>query len=443
MIFSSFQFIIFFFLFLIFLKFSQHNQKSIIIIFSLFFYSFWNPIFIFLIFYLSFITYICYKKNITLWFSLSLIFLPLLYFKYSFFIFNLLNHESLIKLSYNSDLPLAISFITFTAIAFILDTRKKIFNEKVNFFSFLEFIVYFPQLIAGPILRARELIPTLKKKIIFVPSQIKFGIILFTIGFIKKVYLADNIALIIDPIFANPSGVPTEDLVKGFLLFPLQIYFDFSGYVDMALGVSSILSIELPINFNKPYLSKSLTEFWRCWHITLSNWFRDYLYIPLGGSQKGNLNLFFSLILTMSIAGLWHGANFNFIAWGFLNGIFLFIEKKITIFKKLNYLFKISFCCFVVFNLWVVFRIQDFNIMYEFFKLFYSNLEFLFIKENILLLIFTIIAIFSQNFDNYSYLKKKAANINLNYALPIIFLIIALGLSFNSGTSGKFIYFDF
>ena len=128
---------------------------------------------------------------------------------------------------------------------------------------------------------------------------------------------------------------------------------------------------------------------------------------------------------------------------GILNGIFLFIEKKITIFKKLNYLFKISFCCFVVFNLWVVFRIQDFNIMYEFFKLFYSNLEFLFIKENILLLIFTIIAIFSQNFDNYSYLKKKAANINLNYALPIIFLIIALGLSFNSGTSGKFIYFDF
>ena len=319
MIFSSIQFLIFLSFFVISIKYLKYQQK-IIILFSLFFYSYWNPIFLFLILYLSSITYLCYKKNVSSWLSIVFIFLPLAYFKYSEFFFNTLGYDQLISISYKSELPLAISFITFTAVAFVIDTKKKKFIEKVSFLSFLEFIVYFPQLIAGPILRAKELIPILKKKILFSRDNVKFGVILFTIGFIKKVYLSDSIGVIIDPIFLNPSQIPPEDLIKGFLLFPLQIYFDFSGYVDMALGISSIFSIELPVNFNKPYLTKSITEFWRCWHITLSNWFKDYLYIPLGGSRSGKTLLFFNLVLTMSVAGLWHGANFNFILWGFLNG---------------------------------------------------------------------------------------------------------------------------
>ena len=443
MIFSSFQFLIFFSFFLIFIKFFRSQQKIIIISFSLFFYSYWNPIFIFLIFYLSVITYICYKKKISTYISLVFIFLPLIYFKYSEFIFNILSHDNLVSISYKSDLPLAISFITFTAVAFIIDVKKKIFNEEISFFSFLEFIIYFPQLIAGPILRAKELVPSLKKKIIFSKNQIKFGIILFTVGFIKKVYLSDSIGVIIDPIFLNPAEVPAEDLIKGFLLFPLQIYFDFSGYVDMALGISNILSIELPVNFNKPYLTKSLTEFWRNWHITLSKWFRDYLYIPLGGSQKSSTVLFFNIILTMSVAGLWHGANFNFIIWGFLNGLFLFLEKKIPPFLNLNNVFKITINCFIIFNLMLVFRIQDLNLLIDYFRLLYLNFEFFLIKENIFVLAFTIFAVLSQKYDNYSYLKNMSEKIKLTYFVPIITLIIILGLSFNSGTSDKFIYFDF
>ena len=443
MIFSSFQFLIFFSFFLIFIKFFRSQQKIIIILFSLFFYSYWNPIFIFLIFYLSVITYICYKKKISTYISLVFIFLPLIYFKYSEFIFNILSHDNLVSISYKSDLPLAISFITFTAVAFIIDVKKKIFNEEISFFSFLEFIIYFPQLIAGPILRAKELVPSLKKKIIFSKNQIKFGIILFTVGFIKKVYLSDSIGVIIDPIFLNPAEVPAEDLIKGFLLFPLQIYFDFSGYIDMALGISNILSIELPVNFNKPYLTKSLTEFWRNWHITLSKWFRDYLYIPLGGSQKSSTVLFFNIILTMSVAGLWHGANFNFIIWGFLNGLFLFLEKKIPPFLNLNNVFKITINCFIIFNLMLVFRIQDLNLLIDYFRLLYLNFEFFLIKENIFVLAFTIFAVLSQKYDNYSYLKNMSEKIKLTYFVPIITLIIILGLSFNSGTSDKFIYFDF
>ena len=179
-------------------------------------------------------------------------------------------------------------------------------------------------MIAGPILRANELIPSLKKKIILKDDNIRFGILLFTIGFVKKVFFADSIASFIDPIFEKENLSSSEDFFKAFLLFPLQIYFDFSGYVDMALGISKILSIDLPINFNRPYLSKSLTEFWRSWHITLSKWFRDYIYIPLGGSKVGQGKLFYNLLLTMFVAGLWHGASLNFILWGLLMDYFYF-----------------------------------------------------------------------------------------------------------------------
>ena len=442
MIFSSIQFLIFLSFFVISIKYLKYQQK-IIILFSLFFYSYWNPLFLFLILYLSSITYLCYKKNVSTWLSIVFIFLPLAYFKYSEFFFNTLGYDQLISISYKSELPLAISFITFTAVAFVIDTKKKKFIEKVSFLSFLEFIVYFPQLIAGPILRAKELIPNLKKKIFFSKNQVKFGIILFTVGFFKKVYLSDSIGAIIDPIFTNPAQVPPEDLIKGFLLFPLQIYFDFSGYVDMALGISSILSIELPINFNKPYLTKSLTEFWRSWHITLSKWFKDYLYIPLGGSRRGKTLLLFNLILTMSVAGLWHGANFNFILWGFLNGLFLFFEKQYTSINKKNNVLKVTINCFIIFNLWLVFRIQDLNVLIEYIGLLYSNFNYLFIKENIFVLIFTVFAVLSQKYDNYLYIKNVSAKIKFSLFVPIILMIIILGLSFSSGTSEKFIYFDF
>lgn len=443
MIFSSIEFLIFFLLFILSIKIFPHYQRTLIIIFSLFFYSYWNPIFILLVLFLCFSCYLFIKQNISLKVSIPITLIPLFYFKYSFFIGNLFDSNLLISFSYKASLPLAISFITFTAIAILIDVKTKKYTEELNFFSFSEFLIYFPQLIAGPILRAKELIPSLRGKIIFTNENIKFGILLFTIGFIKKIFFADSIAVYIDPIFEDPTLANSKDLVKAYLLFPLQIYFDFSGYVDMALGISKILSIDLPINFNKPYLSKSITDFWRNWHITLSNWFRDYIYIPLGGSRNSSTKLYFNLIITMSVAGLWHGASINFILWGFLNGLLLFLEKKINRFFNLNNLFKISLTCFVVFNLWIVFRIQNFAIMNQFFIQLYTNLNTIFYKENLILIILVLMGIYSQKFDNYESIKSISKKVKLVYLSPIIIMIILTGLALNTGTSEKFIYFDF
>tara|TARA_A100001015_G_scaffold258790_1_gene302257 strand:+ start:708 stop:2039 length:1332 start_codon:yes stop_codon:yes gene_type:complete len=443
MIFSSLEFILFFSLFLLLIKFLPNQQRPIIIISSLIFYSFWKPIFILLLIYLFLATYYLIKKNFSLKISIPIILVPLFYFKYSFFFIEITRLNFLETLSYKSDLPLAISFITFTAIAVLVDIKTKKYNEEIDFLSFSEFLFYFPQLIAGPILRAKELIPLLKEKINFNEEKIKFGLLLFLFGFVKKIFFADSIASYIDPIFEDPTAVNKADLIKAYYLFPLQIYFDFSGYVDMALGISNILSINLPINFNKPYLSQSLTEFWRNWHITLSNWFRDYLYIPLGGSRSSKSRFSFNLIFTMSIAGLWHGASLNFIIWGFLNGLFLFFEKEIGIFLRFPKLIKIFFTCFIVFNLWVIFRIQEFDVMLNFFQILYTNLDTVILKENLLLLAVLILSIYSQIIDNYEAIHRTSKKIRFSFIIPIVVIIVITGLGINTGTSDKFIYFDF
>ena len=443
MIFSSIQFIIFFSIFLLFIKIFKNHQRSIIILFSIFFYGFWSPPFTFLILFFFITSYFFLKRDLSLKVSIPVTLLPLFYFKYSFFLSNFFEIKILADLSYKGDLPLAISFITFTAIAILVDVKTKKYEEKINFYSLSEFLIYFPQLIAGPILRAKELIPLLKSKIVFTNANVKFGILLFMIGFVKKIFFADSISNFIDPIFEKENLTASQDYIKGFLLFPLQIYFDFSGYVDMALGVSKILSIDLPINFNRPYLSSSLTEFWRNWHITLSKWFRDYVYIPLGGSRYGNKKLFFNLFLTMSISGLWHGASINFILWGSMNGIFLFLEKKMSNHFNFNKLIKISLTCFLVFNLWIIFRINDLNFLLIFYSNLYQNFFTIIEIENLILLALVIFAVFSQKFDNYKYIENISKKINFLILIPIFIIVLVTGLAIKAGSSEKFIYFDF
>lgn len=443
MIFSSIQFIIFFLIFLLFIKIFKNNQRSIIILFSIFFYGFWSPPFTFLILFFFITSYFFLKKDLSLKVSIPVTLFPLFYFKYSFFLSNFYEIKILTDLSYKGDLPLAISFITFTTIAILVDVKTKKYNDKINFYSLSEFLIYFPQLIAGPILRAKELIPLLKNKIVFTNANVKFGILLFMIGFVKKVFFADSISNFIDPIFEKENFTESQDYIKGFLLFPLQIYFDFSGYVDMALGVSKILSIDLPINFNRPYLSGSLTEFWRNWHITLSKWFRDYVYIPLGGSRYGNKKLFSNLFLTMSIAGLWHGASINFILWGSMNGIFLFLEKQMSKYFNFNRLIKIFLTCFLVFNLWIIFRINDLNFLLIFYSNLYQNFFTIIEIENLILLALVITAVFSQKFDNYKYIENISKKLNFLILIPIFIIVLITGLAIKAGSSEKFIYFDF
>lgn len=444
MIFSSLEFIIFFLIFIFLLHKSNKHQQLLIIISSIFFYAFWEISHVLLLAYIITIIYISLRKKIRLFFSITILLLPLFFFKYSYFLIEVFNIEYLSKFSYPKSLPLGISFITFTAIALLVDSKKRVFIEDLSFKSLTEFIVYFPQLIAGPILRANELVPLLRKKIIFKKENIKFGLLLFLIGFIKKIFFADTISQLIDPVFADPKSFKNEFLLMSVFLFPVQIYFDFSGYVDMALGISKILNIDLPINFNKPYLASSLTDFWRRWHITLGKWFKDYFYIPLGGSKNGKLINFSTLFATMTIAGLWHGASWNFILWGGINGIILYVEKLLgTLNLKLPNFVKIFFTCLIIFNLWIVFRITDLSILLFYFETLYSkNLNF-FNITSILSLTTLILCVFLQKIDNYFSVEKYSSIINFKIFLPIFVIIIITGLLLNTGTSDKFIYFDF
>ena len=444
MIFSSLEFIIFFLIFVFLIIKSNKHQQLLIIFSSIFFYAFWEVSYILLLAYIVIIIYVSIKKNIRLFYSIAILLLPLIFFKYSNFLIEVFDIKYLNSFTHQKSLPLGISFITFTAIALLVDAKKKVFNENLNFKSLTEFIVYFPQLIAGPILRANELVPLLRKKIIFKKENIKFGLLLFLIGFVKKIFFADTIGELIDPIFANPTSFENESLLIGALLFPIQIYFDFSGYVDMALGISKILNIDLPINFNKPYLATSLTDFWRRWHITLGKWFKDYFYIPLGGSRNGKLMNFFTLFTTMAVAGLWHGASWNFIIWGSLNGIILHAEKLIIPLKiKLPKIIKIIFTCFIIFNLWIVFRITNFeNLMIYFENLYLEKIN---LKDLGLIFAFIVLitCVYIQKLDNYFSVEKYSLKLNFKIFLPVFTTIILIGLLLNTGSSEKFIYFDF
>ena len=442
MLFFSLEFFIFLSVFVICIIVFKQYQRNIIIIFSIFFYSYWNIFFFPLIIFFCLIVFFLLKKNYPLILSIPIALMPLIYFKYSFFILNLINAASFLKYGYQNELPLAISFITFTAIAILIDRKNKS-NNEYNVSNISEYILYFPHLIAGPILRLNQLIPQLKNKITFSKNNIKLGLILFGIGYIKKIYFADNIAVLIDPFFKNPELHDSQDIMKAFLLFPIQIYFDFSGYVDMALGISQLFGISLPQNFDKPYLSSSITEFWRRWHITLSNWFKDYIYIPLGGSKNGDLKTYFNLLLTMTVAGIWHGASLNFLLWGFLNGLILCFEKISNFHKPKYNLFKNLLICFIIFNLWIVFRISDFSIITIFFKILYSNFSSIIITENLLILIFVIASIIFQKIESYDNLINISKKINLLSIFLLLAVVILTGLSMSLGQSEKFIYFQF
>ena len=230
----------------------------------------------------------------------------------------------------NIILPLGISFFTFTQIAYLADCHKGIVKER-NPVHYLLFITYFPHLIAGPILHHKQMMPQFAHAKTYRISQenIAIGLTIFAIGMFKKMAIADPLSTFVGPVFAvskHPGLLSTEEAWLGALAYCLQLYFDFSGYSDMAIGLSRLFGIKMPLNFNSPYKSTSIIDFWRRWHMTLSQFLRDYLYISLGGNRKGKTRRHINLLLTMLLGGLWHGAGWTFIIWGGLHGIYLTIN---------------------------------------------------------------------------------------------------------------------
>ncbi len=253
------------------------------------------------------------------------------YFKYAnFFVDNL---NALVGSSLTLEtiiLPLAISFFTFQQITYLVDAYRGETREY-HFLHYALFVTFFPQLIAGPIVHHREMLPQFARDTLYrlKAEHLAVGITIFTVGLFKKVVLADGIAIYATPVFeAAEAGVVLTlfEAWGGALAYSLQLYFDFSGYSDMAIGLARMFGIRLPLNFNSPYKASSIIDFWRRWHITLSRFLRDYLYIPLGGGRKGEARRITNLMITMLLGGLWHGAGWTFVLWGGLHGVYLVIN---------------------------------------------------------------------------------------------------------------------
>lgn len=278
----------------------------------------------------------------------------------------------------NIVIPLGISFYTFSAISFIVDTYKGTLNPKQSFFDVALFLAFFPKLMAGPIVRGKVFFQELGKKTLS-NRDLSLGLQMFVGGVFKKMVLADNLGVFVNDVFYCPSAFNGITCFWAILSYSFQIYFDFSGYSDMAIGISKMLGFNFPKNFNLPYASKSVTEFWKRWHISLSTWLMEYLYFSLGGNRKGSLRTYINLLLTMLIGGLWHGAAWTFVIWGGLHGIALIIHKifmnwKVRVFNDKfagNVPWKIfsTISTFVTVSfIWVFFRADSFSCSLEMFS---------------------------------------------------------------------------
>ncbi len=387
MVFSSSLFLLYFFpLFLIVYFISPYGSRNFIIVLaSVLFYSWGGPKYIFIIFFSILLDFFFAKfihkakgkkRKILLIIAISINLGFLAYFKYANFFLDNLNNSlayfSLGSLNFiRVALPIGISFFTFHEMSYIIDVYRDDKPPMKNIIDYSLYILFFPQLIAGPIIRFNEIADqiTNRKSQETIDNKL-VGFYRFIIGLSKKVLIANVIGAEADRIFAmNMHDINTATAWIGITAYAFQIYFDFSGYSDMAIGIARMLGFVFPENFNNPYTSQSITEFWRRWHITLSRWMRDYLYIPMGGSRVNtSAKLYFNLWVVFLLSGLWHGAAWNFVAWGTYHGLFL-IADRFFLLKFLNRIGKIPaiMLTFVICLVgWVFFRIADISMAFTF-----------------------------------------------------------------------------
>lgn len=294
----------------------------------------------------------------------------LIYFKYFNFLIDNINlfGGSDIQ-NWSIFLPIGISFYTFQTISYLVDVYRGTIKPCRDLGDFAFYLSFFPQLVAGPIVRAKDFLPQIHKEITFRQEEMGEGLFMIMRGLIKKAIIADYVAQYADIVYANPEGYSGFENLMAMYAYTLQIYCDFSGYSDMAIGLALLMGFRLPENFRSPYVALDITEFWRRWHITLSSWLRDYIYIPLGGNRLGENRQFVNLMLTMLFGGLWHGADWKFVFWGGMHGVGLIVHKvvnqtikemewKSDLFKPLSWIITFHFVAF----LWVFFRASSYEI---------------------------------------------------------------------------------
>jgi alginate O-acetyltransferase complex protein AlgI len=477
MLFNSFEFaiflpIVFFFYWLISNK-GLQLQNIFLLVASYFFYGWWDWRFLFLLLLSTFIDYsfglAIYnsekRKKLFLWLSVVNNLAILGFFKYyNFFALstqNLLGNFGLHVEPYilNIILPIGISFYTFHGMSYVFD----IYNGKVkptkNFIEYSLFVCFFPLLVAGPIERATHLLPQLQQKRNFSFQQSVDGLRQILWGLFKKIAIADNCAPIVKEIFGNYAHASGIELILGAVFFAFQIYGDFSGYSDIALGTAKLFGIELLINFRSPYFARDIAEFWRKWHISLTTWFRDYLYIPLGGSKVSKGKAIRNTFIIFLVSGFWHGANWTFIIWGLLNAIY-FLPLLLTgknrknldvisegrIFPSLKELCQILTTFLLTCIAWVFFRAETVSDAFGYFKSIFANKFLGFPTVTIpsyiiyLLMLFVIID-YNCRTDGFEGFAKRIKAKPLRYGM---YYAIALLLIFwGSFKQIEFIYFQF
>ena len=388
MLFTSYVFLFFFLpLGLILYHLPSRKYRHIVLLFlSVVFYGVWRADFVLLVIFSTLVDFFCGRmiyenrllpgrKNLFLLLSITTNLGLLCYFKYFNFGIDTINFI-MTNMGFQSIelfdviLPVGISFFTFQTMSYSIDVYRGEITPSTDILKFGTYVSMFPQLVAGPIVRYREISETLNSPKKYV-SHYRSGIYYFMLGFNKKVLVANNISDLADFAFDFGGGDFLTSFI-GALAYTLQIYFDFSGYSDMAIGLGLMFGFRFPMNFNSPYKSASISEFWNRWHITLSNWFRDYLYIPLGGNRLGVGRTYFNLFIVMFLCGLWHGAEWTFVIWGCFHGLILMLERingrRALGYHRLPNFLKVLITFIIIVVGWIPFRAENVTNMIQYFK---------------------------------------------------------------------------
>ena len=455
--FSTLLFLIFFFpIFLgCYFMFKKRNIRNLVLlIFSLLFYAWGEPIYILLMIFSILINYFLTlkidkeQKNRKTYLIISIIInlLLLVIFKYTDFLISVINYIFSFNIKYtNISLPIGISFYTFQILSYVIDVYRKKVKVQKNIIYLGCYISAFPQLIAGPIVTYETVEKELKERTENIES-FSYGIRRLIIGLSKKILLANNVGYIANTIFKLNSEFWTFELTWiAILAYSLQIYFDFSGYSDMAIGMGKMLGFNYLENFNYPYISKSVTGFWRRWHISLSTWFRDYVYIPLGGNRVNKKRFCLNILIVWSLTGIWHGASINYLLWGLYYGIILLLEKLILkkYLEKMPSFIKHIYTILIFVFGWTIFRQENFSELLMSFKALFGfngfgNLKVLlslglFKVKYILYFILALLFCIPFKF-------KISKNLN-DIILLLLFILVIINMV--TGTYNPFIYFRF
>ena len=468
MVFSSLVFLWLFLpvVFALYFTAKEQYRNVILLIASLFFYAWGEPVYVLVMILSIIVNCFCglkigaaeeHKRKRALFWGVFVNLALLGVFKYTGFFTENVNAIFGLQVEVKHlPLPIGISFYTFQSISYLVDIYRRVCEPQRNIIKMGLFISFFPQLIAGPILKYYDIASQIDKRQVTLPL-FNEGAVRFLQGLAKKVIIANIMAKTADEIFAlGLNDLSTPAAWIGIIAYTFQIYFDFSGYSDMAIGLGYMLGFKFLENFNYPYIAKTVQDFWRRWHISLSSWFRDYVYIPLGGNRKGNV--YVNLFIVFFVTGMWHGASWNFVLWGLWHGIFLVIERIIKNSKlntiKLPYIITWAYTMVVVIIGWVMFRAVDMTYAYDYIKIMFSfkaneiadNIALFFIKDNLILFIIAIISATPFIKNIYHILNNNSRAYKYNQIVKplalITIFIIAISYIVNS-TYNPFLYFNF